>query len=66
MIEIIKEKTLENNLKDIEWIAENTKVEISKSLGKNIYWVNKDENILPYNNNYQKVIDEEFEKVIFI
>lgn len=64
MIEIIKEKTLENNLKDIEWIAENTKVEISKSLGKNIYWVNKDENILPYNNNYQKVIDEELEKLL--
>ena len=64
MIEIIKEKTLENNLKDIEWVAENTKVEISKSLGKNIYWVNKDENILPYNDNYQKVIDEGLEKLL--
>ena len=64
MIEIIKQKTLENNLKDIEWVRENTKVEISESLGKNIYWVNKDENILPYNDNYQKVIDEELEKLL--
>ncbi len=60
----ISKNILKENLQKIEWVRENTTVELSDNLGENIYEVIKNDNILPYNSNYQEVIDEKITKLL--
>lgn len=60
----ISEKVMNENLQKIEWIRENTNVELSTTLGDNIYEVNKNESITPYNDKYRKVIDEKLSELL--
>ena len=43
LIFILDKKILEDNKKDIDWIRKNVNIVEDKSLGKNIYKIQKDE-----------------------
>lgn len=57
----LKDKILIKNLEDINWIRKNVNISLSKTLGNDIYEVEKNENISIFNMLYQSVIDEKIE-----
>ena len=58
ILKTIYSKNLEKNLKNKSWINSNVKLIKESSINKNIYVVEKNENINIYNMLYQKVINE--------
>lgn len=58
ILKTIYSKNLEKNLKNKEWISSNIKLKKDASINKNIYIVEKNENINIYNMLYQKVVNE--------
>ncbi len=64
LIFILDKKILEDNKKDIDWIRKNVNIVEDKSLGKNIYKIQKDDNISIYNLKFQQVVDEKINTFI--
>lgn len=58
ILKTLYSKNLEKNLKNKSWINSNVKLIKESSINKNIYVVEKNENINIYNTLYQKVISE--------
>lgn len=58
ILKTLYSKNLEKNLKNKSWINSNVKLIKESSINKNIYVVEKNENINIYNMLYQKVISE--------
>ena len=58
ILKTIYSKNLEKNLKNKSWINSNVKLTKESSINKNIYVVEKNENINIYNMLYQKVMKE--------
>ena len=58
ILKTLYSKNLEKNLKNKSWINSNVKLIKESSINKNIYVVEKNENINIYNMLYQKVINE--------
>ncbi len=58
ILKTLYSKNLEKNLKNKSWINFNVKLIKESSINKNIYVVEKNENINIYNTLYQKVISE--------
>ena len=53
----------EENIKDIDWLRDNISIEENKEIGNDIYYVNKNNDIDIYNDNYRTVINEKLEEI---
>ena len=58
ILKTLYSKNLEKNLKNKSWINSNVKLIKESNINKNIYVVEKNENINIYNTLYQKVISK--------
>ena len=64
ILKTLYSKNLEKNLKNKSWINSNVKLIKESSINKNIYVVEKNENINIYNMLYQKVISEKITSLL--
>lgn len=60
----LSSRKLAKNLKDITWVKKQINISLDNDLGANIYSVSNKKKISIYNLNYQKVIDEEINKLL--
>lgn len=61
---LVMDRIIENNLKDIDWIRGNVEFSIDESVGDGVYVVEKNEKISVFNMKYQQVVDENIDLLL--